>query len=116
MPATDIAQREVRLAELGEAEDKAGGLVGGSWSSERGGCALPFQPLLGAIGKRSTYGGGNFQRRCRERSGLFFDNQPGIALLLPRDNLRNDHRSSGRERFLDGSAACLADEKMTFRH
>jgi hypothetical protein len=50
-----------------------------------------------------------------ERVGMF-GIVMGIALLLTGDNLSDDHGRPGGESFLDGGAASLADEKMTFRH
>src|SRR5207247_8542545 len=50
----------------------------------------------------------------RDHAGIGFDDQAGIAFLLTRNDVVDDHWTGGGNRFLDGRATGFADEQMAF--
>src|SRR4030095_10131775 len=72
----------------------------------------PFAPLLRAIGECALYLPDHIARRKRDRARISFHNQTRVAFLLTGHHMVDNHWTTCSNRFLDRSAAGLADEEM----
>jgi hypothetical protein len=68
--------------------------------------------LFRVVGKRPLNLRDDLGRRMRNYARVCFDDQLGIAFFLTGDNVINNHRTTGRDRFLNGCASSFSDEQM----
>src|SRR4029078_1031575 len=64
-----------------------------AWPAQFANVAGPFPPLFCAVIKRALHLSDNFLWRLGYRPRIRFDDQAGIAFLLARDHVVDDHRT-----------------------
>ena len=69
-------------------------------------------PLFCAVGKGALNLRGYFARRMRDHARIRLNDDLGIPFLLTGDDVINDHRTTGSDRFLYRCASGFSDEQM----
>ena len=72
----------------------------------------PFPPLFCVIGKRTLYLCDDLPRRICDHTRIRLDDKPGVAFLLPGDDVIDDHRTASGNCFLYRRTSSFSDEQM----
>src|SRR4029077_1393605 len=93
-------------------QQKLGDIECSPWFAQTADICGPFAPLFCVVRKRALHLHDDFSRRICDRARICLDDQPGIAFLLPGDDVINDHRTGSSNRFLHRRASGFSDEQM----